>query len=84
MIYVRQSTRVSNQGIGFLGLLTIVFVIAKLTGFVAWSWWFVFLPVYVIPAVLLSVGALGLGIWSLVQVVDIAARRRRALKQVRK
>lgn len=25
-------------------MLTIVFVIAKLTGYVNWSWWIVFLP----------------------------------------
>jgi hypothetical protein len=25
-------------------LLTIIFVIAKLTGYVSWSWWLVFLP----------------------------------------
>ena len=27
-----------------LEILTIIFVILKLTGFIAWSWWLVFLP----------------------------------------
>lgn len=34
----------SRGGIGFLGLLTIVFITLKLTGHIAWSWWWVFAP----------------------------------------
>jgi len=34
-------------GGGFLGVLTIVFVIAKLWGVINWSWWLVFLPVLI-------------------------------------
>lgn len=30
--------------LGFLNLLTIIFVIAKLTGMISWSWWLVFAP----------------------------------------
>lgn len=33
-------------GIGFLGLLTIVFIILKLTGVIAWSWWAVTSPLW--------------------------------------
>lgn len=29
---------------GFAELLTIVFVVLKLTGFIGWSWWLVLLP----------------------------------------
>lgn len=32
-------------GIGFLGALTIVFVVLKLMDVIAWSWWIVFSPV---------------------------------------
>lgn len=28
----------------FLGLLTLIFVVAKLFGVISWSWWLVFLP----------------------------------------
>jgi len=35
------------MNIGFFGLLTILFVIAKITGYVAWSWWLVFSPMFV-------------------------------------
>lgn len=32
--------------IGFLGLLAIVFIILKLTGHIAWSWWWVLSPLW--------------------------------------
>lgn len=31
-------------GIGFFGLLTIVFITLKLTGHIDWSWWLVLSP----------------------------------------
>jgi hypothetical protein len=40
------SSSSSSGGIGFFGLLTIVFVTLKLTGFIDWSWWLVLLPLY--------------------------------------
>jgi hypothetical protein len=36
----------NNGGIGFLGLLTIVFITLKLTGYIAWSWWWVLSPLW--------------------------------------
>lgn len=32
---------------GFLGLLTVLFVGLKLTNFLAWSWWWVLAPTWV-------------------------------------
>lgn len=43
-----------HGGIGFLGALSLIFVIAKLAGAVDWSWWVVFLPVLV-PLIVLGV-----------------------------
>lgn len=44
----------NNQGgIGFLGILFIVFLILKLTNVIDWSWWWVTAPLW---------GALALGI----------------------
>lgn len=34
----------SSSGIGVLGLLGVVFVTLKLTGYIDWSWWWVTLP----------------------------------------
>lgn len=40
------SSSSSSSGIGFFGLLTILFIALKLTGYISWSWWLVLLPAY--------------------------------------
>ena len=37
----------SSSGIGFLGLLAILFIALKLTGVIAWSWWLVLAPIWI-------------------------------------
>ena len=37
----------TSSGIGFTGLLTIVFIILKLCGIIAWSWWWVLSPLWI-------------------------------------
>jgi hypothetical protein len=37
----------SNGGIGFVGLLTIVFITLKLCGVIDWSWWWVLSPLWI-------------------------------------
>jgi len=44
----------NNSGIGFVGLLTIVFITLKLTNYIDWSWWWVLSPVLFIIAILLG------------------------------
>jgi hypothetical protein len=34
-------------GIGFSGLLTIVFITLKLTDYIDWSWWWVLSPLWI-------------------------------------
>ncbi len=50
----------SSGGIGFAGLLTIAFIVLKLTGFIAWSWWWVLSPLWIsfglVVAILVLVG----------------------------
>ena len=41
----------SSSGIGFGGLLTVVFITLKLCKIIAWSWWWVFAPLW-IPIIL--------------------------------
>ena len=36
----------SNGGIGFCGLLTIVFIVLKLVGVIEWSWLWVLAPLW--------------------------------------
>lgn len=41
------SSSSSSSGIGFTGLLTIAFIVLKLTGVIAWSWWWVLSPLWI-------------------------------------
>jgi hypothetical protein len=43
-------------GIGFVGLLTIVFITLKLTRVIAWSWWWVLSPLWISVAVVALIG----------------------------
>lgn len=36
----------SSIGIGFFGLLAVLFVGLKLTGYIGWSWWWVTAPLW--------------------------------------
>jgi len=57
-----------TQGIGFLGLLTIAFVVLKLCGVISWRWLWVISPLFVVPIILL-IGALIIGfffVWAFI------------------
>lgn len=64
----------SSSGIGFVGLLAIVFITLKLTGFIAWSWWWVLSPLWIgfavgiaIIGTFLLIAGGGLGIVALLE-----------------
>lgn len=48
--------KVSPGGVGFFGLMFLIFLTLKLVGTIDWSWWLVCLPLYGPP--LLVVGIL--------------------------
>lgn len=48
----------TSSGIGFCGLLTIAFIVLKLTKCIAWSWWWVLAPAWVPLALVLVVLAI--------------------------
>jgi len=52
------SSNNSSGGVGFLGLLTIVFIVLKLTEVISWSWIWVLSPIF-IPAAILVIVAIG-------------------------
>ncbi len=52
-----------KSGIGFLILLTILFIGLKLTGHIAWSWVWVLAPVWIPCALLLAIALVALGIY---------------------
>jgi hypothetical protein len=39
-------------------LLVIIFVIAKLAGVIAWSWWWVFSPIWLPALILIGIGVI--------------------------
>lgn len=45
----------SSGGIGFFGLLTIVFITLKLVGYIDWSWWWVLSPIWIAWGIFLSI-----------------------------
>lgn len=48
----------TSGGIGFAGLLTIAFIVLKLTHYIDWSWWWVLSPLWIGFALVLAVIAL--------------------------
>lgn len=61
-----KSSSSSSRGIGFTGLLTIAFVVLKLTGVIDWTWFWVLSPVIfaTIIGLILFVIVIGLAIWA--------------------
>ena len=64
----------SSGGIGFFGLLAIVFITLKLTNYIDWSWWWVLSPIWgtALFALTLVAGYVGFCMW-----VDRPYRHRR-------
>jgi hypothetical protein len=50
----------SSGGIGFAGLLTVLFIGLKLTHFIDWSWWWVLSPIWIGLALVLIILVIGL------------------------
>ena len=54
----------SNGGIGFVGLLTIAFIVLKLTHVINWSWLWVLSPIWLsVLAVIIIFAALFIFVW---------------------
>jgi hypothetical protein len=43
-----------SGGIGLLSVLGCIFLTLKLCDVIAWSWWFVLMPFYIVPAIMLA------------------------------
>jgi len=66
------TSNTSSGGIGFTGLLTIVFIVMKLMNYGPvgnWSWWMVFCPIWgsilLILAILATVGIVWFVVWAI-------------------
>jgi len=40
-------TNINSGGIGFIGLLTLLFIALKLLNKIDWSWWWVLSPIWI-------------------------------------
>ncbi len=45
----------TSSGIGFCGLLTVLFIGLKLTHYIDWSWWWVLAPSWIPIATLITI-----------------------------
>lgn len=50
-----KNSSTQSGGISFFGLLAIVFITLKLTGYITWSWWWVLAPLWGPAAVFLVI-----------------------------
>lgn len=41
------NTHTSSGGIGFFGVLTILFIALKILGKITWSWWWILAPTWI-------------------------------------
>lgn len=60
----------ASSGIGFCGILCIVFVVLKLVDVIDWSWWWVLLPAYGPPALLFGIAMMAFCVWYTLHVVE--------------
>ena len=61
---MKNNEKTVNGGIGFVGLLTIVFITLKLCGVISWGWIWVLSPLWIsaiVMAILIVVLALYIG-----------------------
>jgi hypothetical protein len=49
------SQQTSSGGVGFFGLMFLIFLTLKLTGHITWSWWWIFAPLWGPVAVVATV-----------------------------
>jgi hypothetical protein len=48
-------TRTLTLSAPWATIITIIFVILKLTGSIAWSWWWVFSPLWIVIAIVILI-----------------------------
>lgn len=61
---MNENKSTASGGIGFTGVLQIVFIVLKLCKVINWSWWAVMLPT-IISAGIAAIALIVFGIWAL-------------------
>lgn len=77
------NTKTTTQigGVGFLGMLALLFIALKLTGTITWSWWLVLAPLWIPTGLVVSVIVVALIAFGIAFLIDLAqsARARKRL-----
>ena len=47
----KSNSTTTSAGIGFTGVLTVAFIVLKLTHVIDWSWWWVLSPVWIMAII---------------------------------
>lgn len=71
------NNKTSNNGIGFLGLLAIVFITLKLCDVIDWSWLWVLAPIWGPVAIWTVIFAISGLIWVLAIIVNAASKKKK-------
>lgn len=50
-----EKTVINVGNLSFLSALGIAFIVLKLTHVINWSWWFVLMPLYIMPAIAIAI-----------------------------
>lgn len=66
-----------SGGIGFVGLLTVAFIVLKLTGVIAWSWWWVLSPLWISAGLVIAVLAVAGVVFLIIHLMDKRDSNRR-------
>jgi hypothetical protein len=70
-----------SGGIGLGGVLLCIFIALKLTGHIAWSWWWVLSPIWIGVTLVAAVFLVALLVWGGFGIAAAIRRRRRLSRQ---
>ena len=64
------TTTTSRGGVGFWGLLTVLFIGLKLTDNIDWSWWWVLSPMWIPFSIVMGIFIIIGVVWLVVRIVE--------------
>ena len=67
----QEKTKVVYKGLGLPHILTIIFVIAKIVGYINWSWWLVLLPSLISVGLWLAIWLIGMIAVIIIAILDL-------------
>jgi len=66
----------ASGGIGLFGLTFVVLLVLKLTNLAQITWFWVFFPLWILPAILLGVGGIFFLVYAFLKLLDFMPGRR--------